>query len=56
MPERTAERGVVLASAFPGLGPEQQGPADADAGRRGQPAPPEEEIGRRQALIQEEVL
>ncbi|KAM0827766.1 hypothetical protein ACQ4PT_067975 [Festuca glaucescens] len=39
---------------FPGSVPEQQGAADA--GRRVQPAPPEEEICRRQAVVQEEVL
>ena len=39
----------MLASAFPGLGPELQGPEDV--GRQVKPAPPEEEIDHRQALL-----
>ena len=43
--KRMVEHGIMLASAFPRLDPELQGPADA--GRWVQPAPQEEESGHR---------
>lgn len=46
--------GELDAAAIPAVDSEQQDPADAD--RQRQPAQPEEEIRRRQALLQEEII